>query len=83
MGQAPAQPPGPESLAIAKQIRHAMIDAGIKTNTELADKAGVSAQTIGRIFSGQIAVKLSVLEAVCAACDVRVSDLVAASEQYL
>ncbi|MDT2010333.1 helix-turn-helix transcriptional regulator [Rhodococcus opacus] len=83
MGQAPSNTPGPLTIATGTQIRHAMIDANIRTNTELAGKAGVSVPTIGRILKGETSASIETYQAIAKALNIPLSKLITAAEARL
>ena len=79
MANRPNPPPRETTIALVKQIRHSMIDAGIHTNAELAAKAGLSGPTIGRILGGRRSLTIEELGSIAKALGMRTSELVIAA----
>lgn len=78
-----ASNPGTMSAALGKQIAYAMIDAGIGTNTELAQLTGLSKQTVGRILSGTRDTGVEEYVLICKALGKSFVEMIAAAEQAL
>ncbi|KXF55382.1 hypothetical protein AXA44_37885 [Rhodococcus sp. SC4] len=82
MGQK-ATEPGEISVEFGKVIAHAMIDAGIKTNIELAELTGISGPTIGRILKGTRVTAVEEAVLIAKAFGIPLSKLIAALEKRL
>ena len=82
MGQR-ASKPGTMSAELGRQIAHAMIDAGIATNLELAEKTGLSGPTIGRILNGSRDTGVEEYSRIAKALGLSFLDLIVATDEAL
>ncbi|WP_009475945.1 helix-turn-helix domain-containing protein [Rhodococcus sp. JVH1] len=82
MGQKTTEP-GEISVQFGKVVAHAMIDAGITTNTQLAEMTGISGPTIGRILRGTRVTPVEEAVLIAKALGIPLSKLIAAMERRL
>jgi transcriptional regulator with XRE-family HTH domain len=78
-----ASNPGTISVELGRQIAHAMIDAGISTNTELANLTGISLPTVGRILNGTRDTGIEEYVLICKALGKSFIDILERTEQAL
>lgn len=82
MGQK-ATKPGTWAEELGRQIAHAMIDAGLEFNTDLANATGLSVQTVGKILKGSRNTSADEYAAIARALGVTYSKLLVAAEDAL
>jgi transcriptional regulator with XRE-family HTH domain len=76
------EPEPPLREAIGRALRHLRTAQG-RTLSDVADVAGVSTQYLSEVERGRKEASSEILEAVCGALSVRISDLVAHTHRVL